>query len=179
VPVSSRSTAQSKADSLRAAWRKPDVLIATWFGAGLLPAAPGTWGSLAALPVGYLLVVAGGPILLGIATALVFVVGVAASNRVERRFGLKDPSQIVVDEVAGMWLCLLPVANDLLLYPVAFIAFRIFDIAKVWPVNILDRKLRGGLGVMADDIAAAIYGGAVTALFSLAFGREVCFLTIC
>jgi phosphatidylglycerophosphatase A len=177
--VSKASSQKRPADDLRAQIGRPDVLLATWFGAGLLPGAPGTWGSLAALPCAYLLFHLGGPVVLAAATALVFLLGVAASQRIERRLGLKDPGQIVVDEVVGQWLCLLPIAGDPALYPVAFIAFRVFDIAKVWPANMLDRRLSGGIGIMVDDIVAAIYGGAVTALISLAFGREVCFLAIC
>jgi phosphatidylglycerophosphatase A len=96
-----------------------------------------------------------------------------------QRIGHADPGEIVIDEVAGQWLSLVPVAAEPAFYPVAFVAFRIFDIAKVWPVNVLDRRLEGGFGVMADDIVAGIYAAVSTALVALAFGSEACFLTIC
>ncbi|MDX1710138.1 MAG: phosphatidylglycerophosphatase A [Rhodovibrionaceae bacterium] len=173
------STGSGAAEALRAQRYRPDVLLVTWFGAGLLPGAPGTWGSLAALPFAYAIALAGGPVALLAASAVLFPIGTFLSDRVMRRIGHADPGQIVIDEVAAQWLSLVPVATQPMFYPVAFIAFRVFDIAKVWPVNILDRRLAGGFGVMADDTVAAIYAGSCTALVALAFGSETCFLTIC
>lgn len=131
--------------------------IATWFGSGLLPRAPGTWGSLAALPFAALLVWFGGWPLLLAASGLLFVLGTWASERYARRLGKKDPSEIVVDEVLGQWLVLLPWALDPFAYLLGFAAFRVFDIAKPWPVSLADRRLAGGLGIMLDDVIAAGY----------------------
>ncbi len=135
----------------------PAALIATWLGSGLLPKIPGTWGSLAALPFAAALAWLGGPWLLAGAAVLVFLVGIWASDLYARRHGLEDPGSVVVDEVAGQWMTLVPVALQLEYYPLAFLLFRIFDILKPWPVSLADRKLKGGFGIMADDILAAVY----------------------
>jgi phosphatidylglycerophosphatase A len=136
-------------------------LLATWFYVGLLPKMPGTYGSLAAvlcaLPLLYWLT----PIQLALAALAVFFVGVWVSAAYARRRGVKDPSEVVIDEVAGQWLALVPAALSApwtLL--AAFVLFRFFDILKPWPIRWLDRRLPGGWGIMADDMAA----GAAAAL---------------
>ncbi len=140
----------------------PASLIATWFGSGLLPRIPGTWGSLAAIPVAILIVALGGRWALLGAAAAAFLVGLWASARYAESLGTEDPSKVVIDEVAGMWLALVPVALDLPAYAIAFLFFRFFDIVKVWPANLLDRRVKGGFGIMIDDIVAAVYAGAAT-----------------
>jgi len=137
-------------------------LLATWFGSGLLPKAPGTWGSLVALPCAWAIVLLGGPWLLLGACLGVFLLGLWASARYARALGAADPGSVVIDEVAGQWLALVPVALQLEFYPIAFIAFRFFDIVKPWPVGWLDRRLKGALGIMADDMMAGLYAGLLT-----------------
>ena len=139
----------------------PVTLIATWFGSGLMAGAPGTWGSLAALPFAALLVVHGGPLALALATVVAFVLGIWASGRYARASRESDPGNVVIDEVAGQWLALLPAALDWRVYLIGFLAFRLFDIAKLWPANWLDRRVKGALGIMVDDIAAGLYAAAV------------------
>lgn len=134
--------------------------LAVWFGAGYLPKAPGTWGSLAALPLAALLVMLGGTWLLAAATIGVFAAGIWASGRFAELTGIKDPGQAVIDEVAGQWLALLPVAFDWRFYPLAFVLFRIGDIAKVWPARRLE-QLPGGVGIMADDLVPGVYAGLI------------------
>ena len=140
---------------------KAAAVLATWFGAGLLPKAPGTWGSLAALPCGLALTWLGGPWLLLAGAAVVFLAGIWAGGRYAEERGLEDPGAVVIDEVAGQWIALLPALLDPWLVLLAFIAFRIFDIVKPWPVGWLDRELEGGLGIMADDVLAGVYGALV------------------
>lgn len=137
----------------------PAYLLATWFGIGRLPKAPGTWGSLAALPFAWILTEWGGPIALVLGAGAVFLAGVWAAQQLEKADGIKDPGYIVIDEVAGQWLTLAAVPADPVLYGIGFILFRIMDIAKPWPVNWLDRNVAGGLGVMLDDIGAGAYAG--------------------
>jgi len=138
-----------------------DKLLATWFGAGLLPKAPGTWGSLAALPLGWVIqYVAGWPGLV-LATLLVFIIGIWAAGSYARRGANPDPGEIVIDEVAGQWLAVLPAMGAPLLYLVGFALFRLFDIWKPWPIRTVERKLKGGLGVMADDILAGLIAAAL------------------
>jgi phosphatidylglycerophosphatase A len=132
-------------------------VLGTWFGAGLLPGMPGTWGSLAALPCAWVIHSLSGAAGLGIAAAIVFVVGCWAADTIARTSGLTDPGAIVIDEVAAQWLVLLPVPLDPLSYAVAFLLFRLFDIWKPWPVGWLDRRVHGGLGIMLDDLLAAVY----------------------
>ena len=140
-------------------WSHPAHLVATWFGTGCLPKAPGTWGSLAALPFAWFIASAGGPFALLAAACLALGAGIWAAGLLERATEAKDPGKIVIDEVAGQWLTLVPVAADPLLYLIGFVLFRIADIAKPWPVSWCDRNLSGGLGVMLDDIAAGAYAG--------------------
>jgi phosphatidylglycerophosphatase A len=135
----------------------PSSLLATWFGAGLLPRAPGTWGSLAALPFGVALFWLSGPLGLLGATLAVFLIGLWAAHRYEQGAAIKDPGAIVIDEVAGQWLALIPAGLDPLGVLLAFVLFRVFDVAKPWPVGWADRHLKGAFGVMADDIIAGIY----------------------
>lgn len=134
------------------------ALIATWFGSGLLPKAPGTWGSLAALPPGLALLWLGGvPLLVGGILA-VSLAGVWAGERYADRLGQDDPGAVVIDEVAGQWLALLPCAAfGLVEVVLAFLLFRAADILKPWPASWADRTLPGGVGIMADDWIAGLY----------------------
>ena len=140
----------------------PASLIATWFGSGLLPKAPGTWGSLAALPFAILIVSLGGRWALLGAAVIAFLAGLWAGTRYAESLGAEDPGTVVIDEVAGMWLALVPVALDLPAYAIAFLLFRLFDILKIWPANLLERRVKGGLGIMIDDVVAAVYAGAIS-----------------
>lgn len=135
----------------------PAALLATWFGAGLLPWAPGTWGSLAALPFAWLIATLFGPPSLVIAAAIVFVIGWWAAGQVGRASGIVDHGSIVIDEVAGQWLTLSVVPPSAALYVLGFLLFRLFDITKPWPASAAERNIPGGLGVMADDIVAGLY----------------------
>ena len=156
-------------------------LIATFFGAGLLRPAPGTWGTLAALPVAWGLHVLGGFWLLALATVLAFLLGWWVTIQETRGMADPDPSEIVIDEVAGMWLALWPVSIGAMmqgvavtaLWPgwvVAFVAFRAFDILKPGPVGWADR-LHTPLGVMLDDVIAGAFAAVVVvALAALAHG---------
>jgi phosphatidylglycerophosphatase A len=134
---------------------RPAPLIATWFGAGLLPIAPGTWGSLAALPFALILVTLAGPWGLLLGAALLFPIGIWASARTALDRGQDDPGAVVVDEVVGQWLTLLPIAYDLWLYPVGFVLFRIFDVLKPWPIGWIDREVKGA-GLYAAALCLAL-----------------------
>ncbi len=136
----------------------PAAVVATWFGTGLLPKAPGTWGSAAALPLAWILMSLGGRLLLLAATLVCFLVGWWASAVYVARTKAADPSEVVIDEVAGQWLVLSLAPLDPVSYLVGFALFRLFDIWKPWPVGWADERIGGGLGVMLDDILAAGYG---------------------
>jgi phosphatidylglycerophosphatase A len=132
-------------------------VLGTWFGAGLLPVMPGTWGSLAALPCAWTIRSLWGVAGLAIGAAIVFAVGWWAAGTIAKTSAVQDPGAIVIDEVAGQWLVLLPAPLDPLSYAAAFLLFRIFDIWKLWPVGLADCRVHGGLGIMLDDVLAAIY----------------------
>jgi phosphatidylglycerophosphatase A len=137
--------------------RDPVAFIATWFGSGLLPTAPGTWGSLAALPPALLLFWIGGPWSLAAGAAAAFAAGTWAASRYAAAIGKDDPSEIVIDEVAAQWLVLSILPLTPLAWLAGFVFFRFFDVVKPWPVSLADRRLKGGLGIMADDMVAALY----------------------
>lgn len=138
----------------------PAALIGTWFGAGLLPWAPGSWGSLAALPFAWGIHAIAGPIGLAVAAVCAFALGWWAARIIVERGGVQDPGAIVIDEVVGQWLTLVVVTPDPTAYALAFLLFRAADVLKPWPAGWLDRNVGGGLGVMLDDVAAAIYAAA-------------------
>lgn len=154
--------------------------LATWFGAGLLRPAPGTWGTLAALPFAWGLHALGGFAALAAGTVAVFLLGWWAAAQLTGP-DTPDPSEIVIDEVAGMWLALWPVSlgaqmagvDVLRLWPgivTAVLAFRLFDIWKPGPVGWADR-MHSPLGLMLDDlIAGALAAGVVVALAAVAHG---------
>ena len=133
--------------------------IATWFGCGLSPFFSGTMGSLGALPFAYVIQLYCGNVTLFMASVAIFIVGCQASNHYLRETGRDDdPKEIVVDEVAGQWL-LLSALPPLTwhAYLVGFLLFRCFDMIKPWPISVADEKIKGGFGVMFDDILAALY----------------------
>lgn len=141
----------------------PGVLIATWFGSGYLTPAPGTWGTLAALPFAWAIVQAVPPAGLIPAAIAMFAAGTWAANRFDILTSGHDASEIVVDEVVGIWLTLGIMALHVPLgwkaWITAFLLFRVFDILKPFPINLIDRHVAGGFGVMLDDALAGIYAG--------------------
>jgi phosphatidylglycerophosphatase A len=141
-------------------------LVATFLHVGHLRPAPGTWGSLAALPVAWALHMAGGPALLALGVLVAFTSGWWATRMETKGKADHDPSEIVIDEVAGQWLAFLPVSIGAAhagvaltaLWPgwiTAFLAFRLFDIWKPGPIGWADRR-GDALGVMLDDILAGV-----------------------
>lgn len=139
----------------------PLSLLATWFGCGLAPKAPGTVGTLGALPVAWVLLHLGGHMTLLIALGLVLGFGTWAAHRYGQHSGTADDKRIVVDEVAGMWLVLLVAPATPLAWVFAFALFRLFDIVKPWPISWCDRTFKNGFGVMLDDMMAAIWAAAI------------------
>ncbi len=134
------------------------VLIATWFGFGLLKPASGTIGTLAALPFGYALAYFTGMVGLILATVILLGIGTISAGYYGRKSGQKDNQAIVVDEVVGVWIAAIPAATNINLWIIAFILFRLFDIYKPWPASYFDNKeTGGGFNVMMDDVVAGFY----------------------
>jgi phosphatidylglycerophosphatase A len=139
----------------------PAFILATWFGTGYAPVAPGTWGSLAALPLAWGIATLAGSWMLVPAAALLFAAGCVASPRVIAASRSSDPQIIVIDEVVGQCLTLAVTPPDPLAYALGFLLFRAADILKPWPAGWADRSVKGGLGVMLDDVLAAVYSAAL------------------
>lgn len=137
--------------------RDPAHFIAFGFGSGLAPKAPGTFGTLAAVPL-YLLAVLtlSFPAYLAVVLASI-VVGVWACGASARKLGVHDHNGIVWDEFAGLLLTMVVAAPTLANVVAGFVLFRLFDILKPWPIRWLDRHVHGGVGIMADDLLAAVY----------------------
>ena len=152
-------------------------LFLTFGGAGLSPKAPGTVGTLASLPVGLAILYYLGMETLFMVTLAITLVGIFEINKYEKLTGIHDQQYIVIDEAAGMWMSLMIAYSTAitLSYPyveilaifVSFAAFRLFDIWKPSTIGWIDRELKGGLGVMLDDVLAGIAGGLLSALILL------------
>ncbi|MBU6198074.1 MAG: phosphatidylglycerophosphatase A [Xanthomonadaceae bacterium] len=154
------------ASSRRALLGHPLGWIASGFGSGLSPVAPGTAGSLAALLPWLVLRALPWP-WFAVALVLAFALGVGVCAWAVRRLRSADPSAVVWDEFVGQWIALTPLLirpHDYLWIFAGFILFRLFDIVKPWPVSWADRRIGGGLGVMLDDAIAGIYAAAALAL---------------
>ncbi|GHF28261.1 phosphatidylglycerophosphatase A [Kordiimonas sediminis] len=145
-------------------WKNRRSSISYWIsvglGSGLFRPAPGTWGSFAGLLLAVLFIKNGITLFgLGIAILIVSILGSVAIDKVEKLSGIHDAPEIVIDEIAGQWIAVLPIlmfAPSWIAFALAFILFRLFDIVKPWPISWLDSQVQGGFGVMVDDIVAGI-----------------------
>lgn len=150
----------------RSLLRHPLGWLATGLGSGLAPKAPGTAGSLVALALWLAFLQAGpSPAMQALAVLLAIGPCVLAADWAARRLGRKDPGCVVSDELAGQWLALLAAPPAWPWWLAAFALFRLFDIAKPWPMPALER-LPGGLGIVLDDLAAGAYAAALLWLAS-------------
>jgi phosphatidylglycerophosphatase A len=140
------------------------IVLATAGGAGYAPIASGTVGSLVALPlVPWLARVRDGSAPLAIAISVgIAALAIWSAGRAEEVFGGKDHGRIVIDEVAGMTTAALFVPATWLAAGIVFVVFRIFDVLKPYPAGLIDRRGRGGFGVVGDDLVAGVYAGIVT-----------------
>lgn len=134
---------------------KAALVLATWFGSGLAPVASGTFGTLAAFPLAYGVYAAGGVAGTLMVTALVSLAFWSA-ERVRLILRRDDPSPVVIDEVAGLLVTLIGVPPSWFGWTAGFFLFRFFDILKPYPIRRLER-LKGGLGIVADDLLAGVY----------------------
>ena len=158
------------AERRRALLAHPAGWIASGFGSGFSPFASGTAGSAAAL-IPWLALRELSPVWYALAIVVAFAIGVWASTFVIRTLRIEDPGVVVWDEFVGQWIALLPA----LVAPwwavvLGFALFRVFDVWKPWPIAWFDRRVKGGLGVMLDDVIAGIFAGIVLYLI-LFFAR--------
>ena len=132
------------------------MALATGFYSGYLPKAPGTWGSLVALPIHFALIHLALPHYL-IALNLIILLAVWTAGSAEKILDYADPSVVVIDEIAGMLIALAGTPANPLIWLLGFAIFRFFDILKPWPVNFFDKNFHGGLGIVLDDLMAGLY----------------------
>lgn len=138
--------------------RRLALVLGTGFGAGYAPRAPGTAGSLVGLGAGLVLAAAPfGTAGAAAITALVCIAGVPICASAARSLGDPDPPAVVWDEIAGMLVALLALPSGWYWWAAAFVLFRVFDVLKPWPIGWLERRVRGGAGIMLDDLAAGAF----------------------
>jgi len=141
--------------------RQPDLLhnpvqfLAFGFGSGLSPRAPGTMGTLVAVPL-YLLAVQLDLALYTVFVLAALVLGIWLCGRASRQLNVHDHPGIVWDEFVGFWITLWAIPAEWLWIVLGFVVFRILDIVKPWPISFLDRRVKGGWGIMVDDIVAGV-----------------------
>ena len=185
MPVDMGQTRSKSLDSVA-------LVIATWFGVGFLPWAPGTWASISAIFIFVLFSCLGWTVhlLIGVAVCLVIFLlplGIWAAGRVERILGNKDDGRIVIDEVFGQCFSLVPLVAKFTFFSsspfvwetdtmaaavTAFVAFRCFDITKLGPVGWAERKFSGGLGVILDDLVAGFMAAVFVAVVIFVISPE-------
>ena len=142
----------------------PVHILAFGFGTGLAPGAPGTVGSLLGVALAWLTLDLGLITHIGIGAGL-FLAGIWICGESARRIGVHDHGGIVWDEICGMYLTLLVAPPQLSAWILGFLLFRAFDIVKPWPIRDLDHRLKGGAGIMLDDLVAALYAALLLALY--------------
>ncbi|MCP3869558.1 MAG: phosphatidylglycerophosphatase A [Gammaproteobacteria bacterium] len=138
-------------------WTNPVHLLAFGLGSGASPVAPGTVGTIAALPLYFLLRPLAPSVYLLLVAGL-FLLGIWLCSLASRDLGIHDPGAIVWDEWVGLLVTLWLIPEGVWWLLAGFVLFRIFDILKPWPIGWLDRRVPGGLGIMLDDLVAGLYG---------------------
>jgi phosphatidylglycerophosphatase A len=150
----------------------PVNFLAFGFGTGLAPVAPGTFGSIPGLVLFWLTLDLGLYVQLGVAAALA-IAGIWICGESARRIGVHDHGGIVWDEIAGMYITLLVAPVSIVGFVLAFVLFRLMDIVKPWPIRDLDHRIHGGLGIMLDDLVAALYAALLLVLASYGWTIEL------
>jgi len=150
-------TTTSRAPDARFLLSHPAHFVALGFGSGLAPKAPGTFGTLAALGLYWLLALVLPPLAIAFVAIPLFFLGIWAAERTARDLGVQDHGSIVIDEIAAFLPLAALASASLVLQLVAFGLFRLFDIWKPPPIRLLEQRLKGGFGVMFDDLVAACY----------------------
>ena len=150
---------------------RPDLLhnpvhwVAFGFGSGLMPVAPGTFGTVVAMPLYWLL----SDLALWwylLVAASMFVVGIYLCGRTAKELGVEDHPGIVWDEIVGYLVTMIAAPSGWPWMMVGFVLFRLFDILKPWPIGFIDRRIKGGLGIMLDDILAGVFGFIIIQIIS-------------
>lgn len=153
----------------RRVWQRPGYFLAFGFGLGLMPVSPGTWGTLAAIPIYLLLVKLQWPFYL-LFTVIAFAYGVYLTGKIARELGVHDYSGIVWDEIVGYLITMFLIPFNLTWMIIGFLLFRFFDILKPFPISWVDKKVHDGMGIMLDDVLAAIPAWIILQILVWGFG---------
>jgi phosphatidylglycerophosphatase A len=145
------------------------MALATGFYTGYLPKAPGTWGTLVALPL-HLLLIQLNPAAYAISLVAFIILAVLIAGSAEKICDHKDPGIIVIDEIAGMLVALIAAPSNPWVWLLAFLLFRFFDILKPFPIRWVDQRIQGGVGIVLDDLLAGLYTLILIQLFVLLMG---------
>ena len=146
------------------------LFFATWFFSGLIPFAPGTWGSLMALPfaaAAYNF----GHIYSCLSLLIIFLFSIPVSSRASKILKKEDPSAVVIDEVAGIFVTLFLIPVSWTSIAAGFVLFRVFDIIKPFPAGLIDKKIKGGAGIVLDDIMAGVYANVCLRIILIVIAR--------
>lgn len=135
--------------------KTPMQFLASGFGSGCAPVAPGTFGTLAAIPVWMMLSFLS-PIPYVIAVIAIFILGCYVSEKASQELNVHDHGGIVIDEFVGFFITMFLVPFSWINILLGFVLFRIFDVIKPWPIKIVDRQVKGGFGIMVDDVLAGV-----------------------
>jgi phosphatidylglycerophosphatase A len=171
IPFNRSDSMNFKKAFQRADFRGRTALIfSSWFGTGLLPMAPGTFGTLAAVPpviiVNYL-----GALYSTIFLIALIPLSIWASRISQQLLEKDDPAEVVIDEAAGLLVAVFLIPFSLLGFIMAFFLFRVFDILKPYPIGIIDKRIKGGAGIVLDDIVAGIYANICLRIFMVFLGN--------
>jgi len=156
------STSQPKVN-FRELIKRPACFLGLGFGSGLAPVAPGTFGTLAAIPIYCLMQNLSLTIYL-VLTIIAFIVGIWICQQSADWLGKEDPSAVVWDEIVGYLITMIAAPTGWFWVVIGFVLFRFFDILKPWPISLADREIHGGLGIMLDDVIAGVFAGVLLQL---------------
>ncbi|MEO8402341.1 MAG: phosphatidylglycerophosphatase A [Gammaproteobacteria bacterium] len=152
----------------RSVWEKPTHFIAFGFGSGAIPVAPGTFGTLVAIP--FYLAFQNLPLSIYFIIILLITIGsMWLCERVSNEIKVEDHQGMCLDEIVGYLVTMLAAPHGLKWIILGFILFRIFDIWKPWPINIVDQRVHGGIGVILDDVLAGVYSMIVLKILTWIF----------
>lgn len=146
------------------------LLLSSWFGVGRLPLAPGTWGTLGAVPL-VLIISYFGPVPAVISLAVIIPLAVWTSGTSRKLLKKDDPPEVVIDEVAGYFVTVFLLPFSWWSFILGFLLFRFFDILKPFPIGMIDKKVRGGIGICLDDIVAGVYANIGVRIIMLVIGN--------
>lgn len=152
----------------QAVWQRPLYFFAFGFGSGAMPVAPGTWGTLMAIP--FYLFLRSWPILFYLLFVVSFIIlSIWVCEKVSREIHVHDHPGMCIDEFCGYFVTMINAPHGMLWVLLGFLLFRLFDIWKPWPINIIDKKMTSGVGMILDDIVAGIYGLIIIQVIAILF----------